>query len=216
MGKVGMAMLALVMLSGQSAFAEVLVVNIWQPNPGMGAEAVAIGKDARAIYEKAGAAVTVGTDMAGRMHFAAGFDNWQAWDKAVTKVEAGDEWPALMRRASKNPVMSHHQHYLLNSVEGRVEKPVLSVFIWDALPGKFQQMLDTSLRAREIHTKAGAQVAVMVDQLRRMHYVMGFDSWADWAKFSDKPPKAFRELVMEVEKDPNAKLIENYTINVAQ
>ena len=197
------------------AGADVLEVNIWKPNQGQMPEAMALAKEARGIHEKNGGKVTVGSDLAGRLHYAMAAKNWSAWNTIYEKTLGGDQWPSFIAKAQKNPVMELEENYLLNEVvSGKLGK-VIQAVVWDPLPGKLGDLIEGATEAKAIHEKGGADVAIMVDQLNRMHYVMSFDSWKAWATFNDTPQEEFQQFLARRSQNPSGKIVRNYTVSIA-
>ena len=203
-----------VMLSFSSfALADVLEVNIWKSMPGKNQLTAQYGQKARAIMEQAGAGVTIGVDLEGRLHVATAFKNWADWAKFGSKMEKSEAWGAFMQEISANPSAELEDHYLLNTAApGKVGK-VYQVFIWEPQLGRGSDVVQSAMQARAIHEKAGVPAAIHVDQLGNLHYLVSFDSWDAWAKFSDTPNPEFQAFMQAQSKDPNAKLIKVYTAN---
>lgn len=101
--------------------------------------------------------------------------------------------------------------FLLLGSMTALAKP-LGVAIWEPIPGKAQQMIASAQAAGKIHQAPGASVAMHLDTLGRLHYVLAFDDWDAWAAFNEALPKsdAWREWQGRASADPAAKQVHNY------
>ena len=202
----------LLMMSSVVA-AEVLVVNIWKSMPGGNQQTLQYAQEAKAISIKLGGNMNVGVDMEGRLHVAQGFKNWVAWAEYSQKQNASKEWIAFMQKISSAPSAELEDHYMLNApVPGKVGA-VYQVFIWEPAMGRGSDVYKSAMQAKAIHEKAGARVAINIDQLQRLHYVMSYDGWNAWAKMQDTPNPEFQAFMQKQGEDPNAKLVKVYTAN---
>jgi len=202
--------LLLVTCAAPMAAAEVLQVNIFKPMPGNGAQTFAYGQEAKAIHEKLGGNVMVGADTEGRMHYAVTFENWAEWAKFRAKVNASKEITAFNKKVAANPSADLEDQYLLNVPSPGGVGAVYQVFIWEPMPGRTGQLVQSGMQAEAILEKAGADVAINVDQLNRMHFIISFDTWEAWAKFSDTPNEEFQQFMATQGENPNGILIKSY------
>ena len=208
-----MKIFAIGLLLSMSSFtvADVLVVNIWKSMPGKNQLTLQYGQEAKAIQNSLGADTTLGVDMEGRMHVARGFKNWAAWAKFGQKLQASKKWAAFLEKTGKNPSAELEDHYMMNTpVPGKVGA-VYQVFIFEPVLGRGSDTFQTAMQAKAIHEKAGARVSINVDQLQKLHYVMSYDSWDDWAKMQDMPNPEFQAFMKKQGDDPKAKLVKVYT-----
>jgi hypothetical protein len=164
-------------------FADVLEVNIWNPTAGNGPLTFEYGQEARAIHQELGANVSIGADREGRMHYALTFKNWTEWAKFGAKLQKSEAWSAFLAKTNAAPSAELEDNYMLNVPSPGAVGSVYEVFIWDPAPGRGSELIQSGMQAEAIHEKSGADVAINVDRLGRMHYVMSFDSWEAWAKF---------------------------------
>jgi hypothetical protein len=72
------------------------------------------------------------------------------------------------------------------------------------------------VQAKAIHEKGDVHVSVAVDKLNRMHYIMQYDNWEDYAKEWDTPNPEFSAFMSGQDKNPGARLIKRYTGNELQ
>lgn len=192
------------------AVAEVLHVNIYKPTPGNSAQTFANGQEARAIHEKLGGNVIIGADMEGRMHYALSFENWAEWAKFSAKIDASKEAVAFNQKIAAYPSAELEDQYLLNVPSAGGVGAVYQVFIWEPLPGRTGQLIQSGMQAEAILEKSGADIAINVDQLNRMHFIISFDTWDAWAKFSDTPNEEFQEFMATQGQNPNGILTKVY------
>ena len=88
---------------------------------------------------------------------------------------------------------------------------VYQVFIFEPVLGRGSDFFQTAMQAKAIHEKSGARVSIKVDQLQKLHYVMSYDSWDDWAKMQDIPNPEFQAFMKKQGQDPKTKLVKVYT-----
>ena len=206
---------AVLLLASAFAHAAAMNVTIWQPVPGKAAQMMEHALAAKAIQEKLGAAVSIGMENTGRMHYAiGGFENWQAWAAFANKLSASEDWAAWQQRTGPDPAATQEENFLLDVLPGGNDGGnVYQVFIWQPRDGRLSDVIESATEAKGIHEKAGARVSIIVDQMNRMHYVMNFDDLNHWAKFQDTPNPEFGEFWDRQIQDPNSDLVEVYTAN---
>lgn len=203
---------AVLLLTCTLAHSAALNVTIWKPLPGKSAQMMEQAMAAKAIQEKLGATVTIGMENTGRMHYAMAFDNWSDYAQYITKLQANKDWVAWQAKSGANPGSEQEENYLLNVIPGSVDDgDVYQVFIWDPRNGRAGDVVATAMEAKAIHEKSGVRVAINVDQLQRIHYVMNYDDLAHWAKVQDTPNPDFQTFMEKQSENPNADLVEVYT-----
>ena len=90
---------------------------------------------------------------------------------------------------------------------------VYQVFVWEAYPGRNAEMMAAASTAQPLHEKLGASVGINTDQMGRLHYLMSFDTWADWARFQDAAPSdEVASFFAEFYSNPPAKLVDVFTV----
>ena len=208
-----MKIFALGLLLSMSSFAvaEVLVVNIFKSMPGKNQLTLQYGQEAKAIQNELGSKITLGVDMEGRMHVARGFKNWAAWATFGKKLQASEEWAAFLEKINKDPSAVLEDNYMMNTpVPGKVGA-VYQVFIFEPVIGRGSDLFQSAMQAKALHEKAGARVSINIDQLQKLHYVLSYDSWDDWAKMQDTPNPEFQAFMKKQGEDPKGKLVKVYT-----
>lgn len=106
---------------------------------------------------------------------------------------------------------------LLLSISAFSQAEILEVNIWKSMPGKGPMTFQYGQEIRAIHEALGANVQIGADLDGRMHYVLSFENWAEWAKFGTKA-QASEEVAAFFAKanaNPSAELEDNYLLNVA-
>jgi hypothetical protein len=208
-----MKILAIGLLLSISSFtvADVLVVDIWKSMPGMSQLTLQYGQEAVAIQKSLGANTTLGVDTEGRMHVARGFKNWAAWARFGQKLQASKDWAAFLEKVNRDPSADREDQYMMNSPVPGKAGAVYQVFIWEPVLGRAGEVYQSAMEAKAIHEKAGARVAINIDQLQNFHYVMSYDSWDAWAKMQDTPNPEFEAFMAKQRENPNAKLVKVYT-----
>ncbi len=204
-----------------SAYAQVLSVFIWDAPPGNDAQMYEIAGKAKAIQEKLGAEVFIGTDQRGRMHYGITFDNAAARGKFTDSLMADEAWQAFIADASQREGAATLQtvHNLRTAVAGSGENgPVIMVFQWRPKPGRGAEFIAQSTRAKKIHEKLGADVSVEADEKGNVFYAMNFASWEAQGKFADATAASeeWSAFLAEVSKDPTGKQVETYRITTMQ
>ena len=203
-----LALTILVLMASTLAQAKVYEVNIWKPFVGKNQTMYEHANAARQIHEKHGATVRITNDFVGRMHYTIEFENWKTWNAFYGNVLPSKDWVDWQAKASKDPAAELMENWLVNvAAEGKTG-PVYQTFIWKAMPGRINELVQAGITAKAIHEKAGTVVNVGVDQLNRMHYAMSFPSWDAYAEFQDTPNPEFGAFMAEQNKDPTGELVE--------
>ncbi len=202
---------AMLLLASPAGLAEVLEVTIWTPTAGNAPLTFQYGQEARKIQERLGANVTVAADIRNRMHFVQSFENWTAWAKFGDKLQTDGAWSSFIDKINAEPSAEMEDQYLLNVVSPGGPGKVYQVFVWQPELGRSNDLIQNGLAAEAIHEKAGADVAINVDQLGRMHYVMSFESWEAWGNFQDTPIEDFQKFMAQASQDPTGTLVNVYT-----
>tara|TARA_E500000178_G_scaffold315645_1_gene334740 strand:- start:3705 stop:4004 length:300 start_codon:yes stop_codon:yes gene_type:complete len=73
---------------------------------------------------------------------------------------------------------------ILSTLILQARAELIEVYTWKVFPGKGAQMLETFVAARAIHEEMGARVEIYTENVGtpgRVHYVMLWDSYSDWA-----------------------------------
>ena len=67
-----------------------------------------------------------------------------------------------------------------------------------------------AMEAAAIQQADGVSIAINVDQLGRLHYVMSFDSWADWGKLQDTPSPKWTAFMGKFQANPPGKVVQTF------
>lgn len=92
---------------------------------------------------------------------------------------------------------------------------VSQVNIWKAHPGKNAALMESAMRAKAIHEKHGARVTIGQNNDLDMHYVVSFDNWGAYGKFSDtmRTSEEWARFWQDASVDPSGELIKTYMID---
>jgi hypothetical protein len=206
--------------------ANVSEVRVFKPADGRFLEMMKEAAEARAIQEKLGATVFVGTDQLGNLQYVLTFPDWGAWAAFGAKLAASKDWAAFIKKVDvANPSSTQQQLLYLDTPVVPKTLPVTVVYSWDIdykVPNAFDKFMASSQQAVAIHTRLGASPGINIDQLGNVHYETAFDSWASWAKFGAALEKdaEWTALMKKVNETPTAELvavtmIETYTAPTA-
>ena len=206
-------LVAILLSISVAASAQVAQVNVWRSMPGKQALTAEYGEEASAIHAKLGANAVVSFDTQGRMLYALLFENWTQWALFGGKLAQSAEWAAFLGKISATPSAELEDQYLLNTVAAAAGElgPVFQVFIWEPELGRGNDLFQAAVQAKPIHEKAGAQVTVLADEIGRLFYLMSFESWETWGKFSDTPNPEFQSFLAKVNEDAPGRLVQVYT-----
>ena len=206
-------LLFLLTLVAGFAFTDVLEVRLWKAIPGNSAQLTQHASEARSIQQKLGGQVVVATDRQGRLHYATAHKNWVEWATFQEKLQTSDEWTDFAQKIGTAPAATLDAHYLINQVAPMLPSKVYQVYVWEAYPGRRAQLIESASTAQPLHEKLGASVGINVDQMGRVHYLMSFDTWGDWAKFQDAAPTVeVSEFFAKFYSNPPGKLVEVYSV----
>ncbi|MCZ6657550.1 MAG: hypothetical protein O7C67_09660, partial [Gammaproteobacteria bacterium] len=106
---------------------------------------------------------------------------------------------------------------LLLSISAFAQAEILEVNIWKSMPGQGPVTFQYGQEIRAIHETLGANVQIGADLEGRMHYVLTFENWTEWAKFGAKAQnsEALTAFWANVNANPSGELEDNYLLNVA-
>jgi hypothetical protein len=202
-----------------AASADVSEASLWQPAPGRSAEMYQAASEARAIQEKLGAVVFIGTDQLGQMLYETTFKDWGAWAAFVTKMRASKEWTAWVAKYFvANPNSTQVGSWYLNSPVVGKTQAVTAVYSWDInneVPGAFDAFMAIAQQAVPIQAALGGSPGINIDELGNVHYSLSFDSWESWAKFNAALEKSteWAALLKKANEKPTAELVKVYMVD---
>ena len=200
----------LVLLLPSMAMATVTHVTLWEPLPGKSAQMMTTAAKAVELNKKLGMQAVTAIDTHGRLHFAMAFDDWAQWGEYQAKAAADADMQAFVQGYSTNPSAVQLDSFMLNQPLPSAPGSVYNVFIWEAYEGRSVDMLNKAMEAAAIHQADGVSIAVNVDQLGRLHYVMSFDNWADWGKLQDAPSAKWTAFMSDFQSDPTGKIVQTF------
>jgi hypothetical protein len=138
------------------------------------------------------------------------FEDWAQWGEYQTKAAADADMQAFVQDYSTSPSAVQLDSFMLNQPLPGAPGNVYNVFIWEAYEGRSVDMLNKAMEAAAIHQADGVSIAVNVDQLGRLHYVMSFDSWADWGKLQDTPSAEWTAFMGDFQSNPAGKIVQTF------
>lgn len=202
----------MILLVANTAFGQVLVVNIWDPEPGKGNLTLQYAAEAKAIMEKLDVQVVVATDQMGHLHYATNYADWEAWGKFQKKLDASEEWAAFLQKIGQAPSAVPTDVYMMDQLATAEPGNVYQVSIWRSFPGQGAKTVETATGAKPIHEKLGAAVEINVDQLGRLHYVQSFASWEAWGAYQAKvaASEEWQNYINPFLANPSAELVKTY------
>jgi len=205
-----LSVILLAMLCASGAWADVAVVNEWQPEPGRAADMYAAAVEARAIHEKLGATVWIGTDQEAHMHYVLSFADWGAWAKFDAALQASKDWAAwIAKYTSTTPAAMNVNVLYLDQPLVAKSTPVTIVYGWKVNPGKGAAFMALAQEAAGIHAKLGASPGINVDDLGNVWYETACESWAAWATFDAALRKSpeWAAFLKKADADPTGELM---------
>ena len=200
----------LLILLPSMAVATVTHVTLWEALPGKSAEMMATAAKAVELNKKLGMQAVTAVDSRGRLHFAMAFEDWAQWGAYQAKAAADADMQAFVQGYSTNPSAVQLDSFMLNQPLPGEPGNVYNVFIWESYEGRSADMMTKAMEAAAIHQADGVSIAVNVDQLGRLHYVMSFDSWADWGKLQDAPSAKWTAFMGEFQANPPGKVVQTF------
>ena len=195
------------------ALAQVTQVTLWEPLPGKTSEMMATAAKGVALSKKLGLQTGLALDTHGRLHYITSFKDWMSWGEFQNKAASDPEMQSFIADYTKNPSATQLKSFMLDEPLPGVPGSVYQVFVWEPYNGRSAELFRKATEASKIHAKSGAEVAINMDQLGRMHYVMSFDSWSQWGKFQDNPSTAWTTFWASFQDNPPGKVIETYMAN---
>ena len=200
-----------------SAYAQVFTVFIWDAPTGHDAQMYETAMKAKALHEKMGAGVFIGTDQRGRMHYGVTYDSAEARGKVADAMPGNKEFQALMQAASQQEGAASlvTVHNLNTAVAGSGGNgPVTMVFQWRPHAGQMGAFIARASEAKKIHEKLGADVSIEIDEKGHAFYAINFASWTAQGKFADTLAnnEAWSAFLAENAKHPIAEQVDTYRI----
>lgn len=205
------------MILAASTQAAVSSVFVWDAPPGGDAAMIQTAMSAKAIHEKLGATVFVGMDQEGRMHYGISFETGAARGAFIDKIQANEEFSALMAEASQRDDAATMQEVFNMTValgSGGTGGKVIMVFQYEPNPGRTGDVIAKMAEAKAIQEKLGAAVSVNIDEEGWAHYVLNFANWEAQGKFADAlaDNEAWQAFQQSLAADPSGVLKNVYRV----
>ena len=188
-----------VLLFASSSFAQVLVINVYQPLPGKAGVTASYMREAQRIHASMGQQASFSSDLAGIYRYNMLFENYQAFGKFITEMNRN---PAFQAKISASPSAKQIDNLLLNQRHaGPAVTPgmVTQVTVWEAPTGNMPAMLEGAMGAIPHHERQGAAgVSVWAEGGTTMYYAIHFNSMEDWGRFRDTPNPQFNAYMQSL------------------
>ena len=203
------------LLASSFAAAEIAEVYSWKANPGKGAALMESMAKAKAIHESLGIkvhayATSMGTD--GFVDYVMRYDSMTNWCTARDAMNSSTEWNQYWNEAQRNAAGT-----LLSSITGVntnasvkadsfANEQVYAVFVWEAAPGREQELLQRFAAAEKLHESMGARVESYVGAIgapNQFHYVMNYGNWSEMAATQAKLSQSSAWAKMQADRDPS-------------
>tara|TARA_Y100001970_G_scaffold178308_1_gene217150 strand:+ start:201 stop:896 length:696 start_codon:yes stop_codon:yes gene_type:complete len=190
MKKLNKIILVLSLTTSSLVYSEVAEVFTWKANPGKDAELIQAFKEAAVIHEKEGAVVAIEAmnvgDTQGTYQYVMRWDNPVEWGKSKDKINTSAEWAAFGQKYAPGSlgvmVSSLSGGNLDQSVKATdfADPFVYSVQVWEATPGKVQELVANFMTAKSIIEQTGARVEIYSEGTGgngKFHYVLLYENW---------------------------------------
>jgi len=178
-----------------STYAEVVEVFEWKANPGKNAELVQAFIEASQIHESEGAKVGIERfdvgGVQGAYKYILRWDSLEDWGSSKGKINSSPEWAEFSQKYPDGSLGQMTASLAGVNLDTTVrasdfDNPfVYSVNVWEANPGKTQELVQNFLRAEQIIESTGARVEIYSEGVGgngKFHYVLIYDDWQDMAK----------------------------------
>jgi hypothetical protein len=174
------------------AFSEVVEVYTWKAKPGKDAELIQLFRDAAAIHEQEGATVAMESmnvgDTMGTYQYVMRWDNLVDWGISKDKLNSSAEWVAFGEKYTPGALGEMTSNLTGVNLDTSVkasdfsEPFVYSVQVWEATPGKMQELISNFMMAKSMIEDTGARVEIYSEGTGgngKLHYVLLYDNWTE-------------------------------------
>ena len=172
------------------SYSEVAEVFTWKANQGKDAQMIQAFTEAAVIHEKEGAVVSIEAmnvgDTIGTYQYVMRWNNIVEWGISKDKINTSPEWAAFSRKYRPGSLGEMVSSVSGGNLDASVKATdfsdpfVYSVQVWEATPGKFQELVSNFMTAKSIIEKTGAQVEIYSEGTGgngKFHYVLLYDNW---------------------------------------
>jgi len=181
---------SIVLSSSTFIYTEVVEVYTWKANPGKDVELIQAFKEASVIHEKEGAvvaieAMNVGSTQ-GTYQYVMRWNNATEWGKSKDKINTSPEWAAFGSKYAPGSLGVMVSSLSGGNLDQTVKATdfgdsfVYTVNVWEANPGKTQELIANFMTAKTIIEKTGARVEVYSEGTGgngKFHYVLLYENW---------------------------------------
>jgi len=186
------------------SYTEVAEVFTWKANPGKAVQLVQAFREAAVIHEKEGAVVSIEAmnvgDTIGTYQYVMRWDNAVQWGISKDKINTSPEWAAFNRKYRAGTLGEMVSSLSGGNLDVTVKASdfsdpfVYSVQVWEATPGKVQDLVSNFMTAKTIIESTGARVEIYSEGTGgngKFHYVLLYDNWtkmgASYAALGSSP-----------------------------
>tara|TARA_B100000900_G_scaffold265282_1_gene226300 strand:- start:321 stop:1016 length:696 start_codon:yes stop_codon:yes gene_type:complete len=170
--------------------ADVAEVFTWKAEPGKDAELVQAFREAAVIHENEGAVVAIEAmnvgDTQGTYQYVMRWDNVIEWGKSKDKINTSPEWAEFSQKYAAGSLGEMVSSITGLNLDQNVKASdfsdpfVYSVQVWEATPGKMQELLTNFMTAKSIIEDTGARVEIYSEGTGgngKLHYVLLYENW---------------------------------------
>ena len=180
-----------VLSSSTLIYSDVAEVFTWKANPGKDAELIQAFREASVLHEKEGAVVAfeqmnVG-DTQGTYQYVLRWDNLVDWGISKDKINTSPEWAAFAQKYAPGSLGEMTASIAGVNLDNTVKASdfsspfVYSVQVWEATPGKTQELVSNFMMAKSMIEATGARVEIYSEGTGgngKFHYVLLYENWA--------------------------------------
>ena len=195
MKKLQVLLITAIFTLSSNAYTELVEVYTWKAHPGKEVQLLEAFRDAAEIHEDEGAVVSielmnVGSTI-GTYQYVLRWDSPLTWGPSKDKLNTSSAWVEFQKKypgSSLGEMSSSLSGINLDqTVKARdFEDPfVYSVQVWEATPGKAQELLVNFMTAKSIIESTGARVEIYSEGTGgngKFHYVLLYDNWSSMGK----------------------------------
>jgi len=190
MKKLQILLITAIFTLSSNAYTELVEVYTWKAYPGKQVQLLEAFRDAAEIHEDEGAVVSielmnVGSTV-GTYQYVLRWDSPLTWGPSKDKLNTSSAWVEFQKKypgSSLGEMSSSLSGLNLDQTvkAGDFKDPfVYSVQVWEATPGKGQELLTNFMTAKSIIESTGARVEIYSEGTGgngKFHYVLLYDNW---------------------------------------
>jgi len=195
MKKIKLLLVGITVIFSTASFSDVAEVFTWKAEPGKDAELVQAFREAAELHTKEGAVVSIESmnvgDTQGTYQYVLRWDNLIEWGISKDKINTSTEWAAFSQKYPAGTLGKMTGSLTGVNVDQTVKASdysdpfVYSVQVWEATPGKAQELLANFMTAKSIIESTGARVEIYSEGTGgngKFHYVLLYKNWSEMGK----------------------------------